>query len=277
MRRLKAIFLIPVFIVLLIGVAIAAYYLMLVPQMDKVKKAVTDWKTSRDAELAEEPKWQQHCDSQLTSAKKIFEDSYYFGQIQSQMPAIYDMKDFYAKNPRQGLVAWYQIMATGRLANELTRWANRFHLDMSKVEKFRYEGKLGYEEVLPAIKFVEVDFGEQQFVANGYPALLNKVQNQTGHGFFPLIITPSGDKISVTVDRSVRYNPKAPRLRMPFTAKAYFMTQGWDPNGGEMLQAREDAKAIILNPPKPDPPMPQPEPPPKLLWIADPPGFDNKY
>ena len=50
MRRLKAIYLIPVFIVLLIGAGVAAYYMMLAPQIQKVQTAQNSWKTSRDAQ-----------------------------------------------------------------------------------------------------------------------------------------------------------------------------------------------------------------------------------
>ena len=163
MRRIKAIYLIPVFLVLLIGAAAASYYFLFKPQLEKVDAARKAWEAERSACAQEEgpndSEYQKAFDEQALFSKQIYLDHYQFLEIQRTMPAIYNMKERYAGNPKAGIYEWYRIMGEGRMIRELDRWARSFHLPNSPKFEGIYTTTLGYEESLPSRKVVNIDFG----------------------------------------------------------------------------------------------------------------------
>jgi hypothetical protein len=275
LRKLKAIYLAPVFLIVLIGAGFALYHFMLLPQMDKVKKAQEDWKSSRDAAMAEEPKYVTALTTQVEQATKLINDYYAFHSVQNQMPQIYNMKELYSGREKEGLLAWYKTMGTGKMINELSRWSKGFHLQVP--HKYLFTGTLGYEDTLPGVKMIGVDFGKQTFHTRGYANLIQMVEARTGYGFFPLIITGSGDALTITVNRNhPRHTPEKPVLSMDYTARAYFMTRGWDPNTYTQAQTYlMEAKGLVENPPQPKPKRTAFDKPcPPILFVIQPKGVE---
>lgn len=255
MRRLKAIYLVPVALVLLIGAGFAFYYFLLDKQIAAVKVAQSDWTSARDACAASEGTYEQSLVNQRKAAQKIFEDYYRFRQVQNQMPAILNVKEVYGngsqQQKRQGLVYWYKVMGTGQLITELSRWAKGYKLPTPV--RFSYTGTLGYEDTFPSAKLVGINFGPQTFRAYGYANLLNQINRQTGYNYFPLVID-TGGKVSIKVDRSDRKNkPTAPALVMGYSAAGYFFTRGWDPMGPDAKKTVDDAKMLVQQNKQPEP------------------------
>jgi len=251
MRRLKAIYLVPVALILLIGAGFAFYYFLLKPQIEAEKTAQAAWMSARDAVKKAEPEYQASMQRQVDASRTFFNGYYTFHEIQAEMPNIIDVKDAPGfKDDRERLRYWYKVMGTGQLITELSKWANSFHFPADKTPKFSYSGTLGYEDTLPSAKFVTINFGSQQFFALGYASLLEKINRQTGYGFFPLIID-TGGKVNITVNRNhPLHTQKNPALTMPYTATAYFMTRGWDPKGPTAIDEVKAAKEIVDHPPQ---------------------------
>ena len=190
-----------------------------------------------------------------------------FHEMQETMPDIYDVKDaplneLLQKAPafkfdekwtdeRKKLYYWYYIMATGQLIRELNGWAKQFPLENSP--KFSFTGTLGNESTLPAVKMVGINFGQQKFQALSYAQLLKEINEQTGHGYFPLIID-IGNNITLNVDtHNPKYSSKTPALSLSYNATGYFFTRGWDPLGGDkaVQDMMDKAKALFTNPKMP--------------------------
>jgi hypothetical protein len=265
-KKLKAIYLIPVFLVLAIGLAVAGYYLFIVKQMQATKKAQTDWAAARDEMKKSCDGWQAALDQERTDAQKFREGYYAFHAIQDTMPDLYDYKAYFAlkykgmdekEQKRAILRDMYRMMGTPKLANELYRWARKYHVN--GVPQFKFtDGPMGYDDIVSSVQMVEQDFGPQKLYAHGYPALIEMVRRRTGYGFCPLIIAFDGGKIDITVDRdNPKSTVKAPIVSTTITAKGYFMTRAWDPAGetdavkgmldeAEKLLAGEAAKAPPL-------------------------------
>ncbi|MHB9132499.1 MAG: hypothetical protein ACYDBB_15620 [Armatimonadota bacterium] len=281
MRRImKIIYVLPVCIVLEIGLVLAAYFLGLVPQMEKVKKAQEAWKTEKKNLQAVESSYETNLQAQVTNATRLLDNYYTFRNIQNTMPNILNWKEYYAGNEDAGLIRWYQVMGTGQMITELTRWAKGFRLP-SQFD-FKFEGTLGYAETFPSAKIVGIDIPakkdspNQKFVARGYADLVNKVRMQTGYGYNPLIIKPAGDIITINVlSKDKRNKPNLPLLEMEYTAKAYFFTRGWDPNGKtaateEVTKARQLLDENQQGKLKPVPPLTEFEQKcPKILWYFE--------
>lgn len=269
MRRIKAIYLIPVFAILLVGAVFAEYYLLIVPQMKKTNDAQQAWQAAKKECEAEEPKYETNLKAQVENSKKLLDNYNTFHAIQNSMPKIYAMQSLYAGKERDGLRELYRMMSTPMLANELSRWVKGYHLKYNG--QFAFTGTLPFEDGLTDIKFIEIDFGEQTFVANGYADLVRKVQLTSGYGFFPLLIEPKEKIVTIKVDTSVPYNPKAPRLTMPYTAKGYMFTRGWDPNGPTAKDEVAKALALLKNPPVATPSRAGfDKPPPVMFWYFPP-------
>lgn len=237
MRRLKAIYLVPVFLVLMIGGAAAAYYFLFKPQLEKVKVARGAWETARATCMQEENGYQKALDDRAIAAKTIFDGYHTFSQIKDRMPNIVSMKDLPGYDDKQKLVMYYKIWATGAVVKELNRWARSFHLPSTPEFSFA-EATLGYEESLPSVKIISVPMGSQKYRVRGLPNLLNAIRRTTGVGYFPLIIQLDGGAAQIDV---IRNDPKSPGLEMSYSATAYFFTRGWDPMGPT---AKSDVKAL---------------------------------
>jgi hypothetical protein len=274
MRRLKAIYLIPVFLILLIGAAFAGHHFIIVPQVKKVATAQEEWKKAKEEAEKMEGEYQGHIDREIAAAKQTYNEYYIFHQIQNTMPNILNMAEVYADpRKREGLVRWYIILGKNLLAQELKAWARGFRL---KPPDIKFEGlTLGFEDSLPGIKLVEMDFDKQQFTAAGYTKLCNLIQEKSGYGFFPLIITPLGREgapgsILITIDQTRPYRESARVLQLSYSAKAYFMTRGWDPNGATAKDDVAKAQTILESPPQMEPPRSGPDKPcPPVLWIFE--------
>jgi len=248
MRRIKAIYLIPVFLVLLIGAAVASYYFLFKPQLEKVDAARKGWQTERDACVKEEQGYAVALQEKVQFAQIFFNDYYQFRAIQQQMPRVLNMKELYAGKEDQGLRVWYGIMGRGELIQELDRWVRSFHLPNPPT--FTYTGTMGYEESLPDRKMVNVDFGAKTFNVSGLRNLLNALCRVVGHDYYPMIISLPSDTASINIALSrddPRHNPQKPRLSMPYSATAYFLTRGWDPAGATAATDMNSARTIVLN------------------------------
>lgn len=241
MRRLKAIYLVPVFIVLIIGAAAASYYFLFKPQMEKVKAARAAWETVQKECQTEENGYQAALDERSVAAKAIRDGYYKFSYIKDKMPDIVSIKDLPGMDDKQKLVMYYKIWATGKIIKELNRWARSFHLPNTPTFEFA-EATLGYEETLPSVKIISVDFGAQTYQVRGYPNLLNAIRRTTGQGYFPLIITLPSDTVTVNV---IRHDPKVPALSMSYSAMAYFFTRGWDPMGPDAKKKVKELEPVI--------------------------------
>jgi hypothetical protein len=242
MRKLKAIYLIPVFLLLAIGLAAGGYYMMIVPAITKTKAAHTAWDEEKKKCPEDlETKWQQALDAERADAQKLYTDQLQFAYIQRTMPPI---ENFAATHPvtdasppeeqQKAIIDWYNLNTQPRVANIMRRWAAKFYT--GKVPNFLpdyFSGPLLMPgEAFPDVKIVEVDLGTQVITARGYQSLIAQIKKRTGYGFFPLIIKPAGEGLTITVDRNhPRGTAKLPVLSTTIAAKAYFMTQGWDPNG----------------------------------------------
>lgn len=251
MRRLKAIYLVPVFIVLMVGLGFAAYFLQLAPLMEKVKTARTNWEKERTAAKTAEPEYDKALDEQIASANQIYKGYWQFHQIQNRMPAIYNMKEMYTGKEKEGLVRWYTIMGTGQMIKEINTWSKKFQLSNSNVDlKIDAKQPMGYAETLPGAKMVLVDFGDQSAYSNGYAGLVHKIQKLTGYSYYPLLIAGEGGqpKFTIAVHRqSLRHRPQTPMLSMKYSAKSYFLTRGWDPNGAGAKAELEKLNPILID------------------------------
>lgn len=247
MRKLKAIYLIPVFLLLAIGLAAGGYYMMIVPAITKTKAAHTAWEDEKKKCTDDlETKWQQALDAERADAQKLYTSQKQFAYIQNTMPDIYNFATTHpdpASAPpevaQKALLEWYDLNTQPRVANKLRSWATKFYT--GKVPNFLpdyFNGPLLMPgESFPDVKIVEVDLGKQEIWARGYQDLIMQIKKRTGYGFFPMIIQPEGGEINITVHREhPKHTPKRPVLSTVITAKVYFMTKGWDPNG--------DAKAV---------------------------------
>lgn len=292
MRRIKAIYLVPVFLVLLIGAAAASYYYLFKPQLEKVDAARKAWEAERTACASEEgpnnSEYQKAFDEQALFAKQIWTDHYQFVEIQKTMPAIYNMAEFYKGREKEGLYEWYRIMGEGRLIRELDRWARSFHLPNSPQFEGIYKETLGYESSLPARKIVSIDFGSandpMRFNVRGFGNLLNAIRRVTGYRYFPMIMSLPNDTATVSIAlprNNPKHNPQSPLLTMPYTGTAYFMTQGWDPLGpdaeGQMAKYRELALKKVNAPPHRTDWDPQRGPCPPVLFFFQQPDMDGKW
>jgi hypothetical protein len=251
MRKLKAIYLIPVFLVLAIGLAAGGYYMMIVPQMAKTKTAQDEWKKAKEAcPTTKEDDWKVALEAKRKDAEKLWNDQQTFAAIQNQMPDIKNMAVVYAGKETDGIRAWYTMWSTPKMANELRRWGRKF--GTGKVPDIKFDGPLILpDESLPDVKIVEMDLGTQTLWARGYPDLISQLARRTGYGFCPMIVEPDGGAIKVTVHRNhPRHTVQKPVLSMTIKAKAYFMTRGWDPNGdaAAVAQLLEQAREAYSNP-----------------------------
>ncbi len=259
MRKIKAIYLLPVFVLLLGGAACGGYFGMISPQMQKTEAArgvwmqkINDWKQS-------EPKYKPALEERVKYAQSLYDGYSQFHMIQNTMPEVYDMAEMYPdpitdkkspKSKRIGLQRWYTIMATGQMVNEVNRWIRRFYLDKPPTVKIDPTKPMGYEETLPDKKVVTVDLGDQVYQGRGINDLCTKISKSIGYGYFPLIISLPGGNIDLHVDRNdPRHSQKLPFLSMKYGATGYFMTRAWDPKGADADKERDDAKVILLNPP----------------------------
>ncbi len=239
MRKLKAIYLIPVFFVLAIGLAAGGYYMMIVPQMAKTKTAQGEWKKAKDAcPTTKEDEWVKALEQERVDAEKLWNDAQTFAAIQNQMPDLSNMSVVYTGKPIEGIRAWYALWSTARVPNELRRFAAKFRT--GTVPTFTFDGPLLLpDETLPEVKIYEVDLGSETLWARGYGELINMLQRRTGYGFCPMVIEPAGGAVTVTVHRNhPRHTVQKPVLSMTFTAKGYGMTRGWDPNGDKAAVAQ---------------------------------------
>lgn len=247
MRRIKAIYLIPVCLVLLIGAAVASYYFLFKPQLEKVDQARKAWEAARAACAQEEGDYQKALDEQVVYAKQIFYDYHEFQEIQKTMPAVYNMKERFAGKEKEGIYEWYRIMGEGRMIRELNRWVRSFH--QPSAPTFTYSGTMGYENTLPSAKMVSVDFGSMKFSKRGLGNLLNSLRRVTGHNYFPMIISLPGDTATIQLDLArdnPAHDPNNPLLSLSYSATAYFLTQGWDPQGPGAAAAIEKYKQMAL-------------------------------
>ncbi|MHB9026879.1 MAG: hypothetical protein ACYC7E_22320 [Armatimonadota bacterium] len=272
LRRLKAIYLIPVFILLMVGAAVGLHFGVISPQIQKTKTAQAEWTQAKSDCKAVEGEYQNHLDAQVKHSTDLLNNFYTFHLIQNRMPNIYNMQKLYAGKQKQGLIEWYRIMGSGAMIKELNRWAKGYHVQ--NVPKFEFKGDLPFEDGLPAVNMVEVEFGAQTFTARGFQDLLDQVVRRSGYSYFPLLIEPEGGKVSIAVLRNDRrHHPSKPLLQMKYTCKGYFMTRGWDPN--DFTSESEDirkAKERIANPPQAEKArtewVPNGPPPNILLFIA---------
>jgi len=277
MRRIKAIYLLPVFILLLGGAACGGYFGLISPQMQKTQAARDAWKTAQQNEKTAEPRFQTTLDQRAKVAERLYYDFYNFHIIQETMPQVWSLATMYGKDEkskRDGLVRWYTIMGTGQMAAEVNRWIRKFYLSSPPTVVYD-KGPMGWEDSLPDKKLVSVDLGKQTFSGRGLPDLCNKILRSTGYNYFPLIIAMPGDTITLKVDRNdPRHSPKLPFLTLPYTATAYFMTRGWDPAGADAEKNRDTARDVLLKkasgglqaPKFP----PQPVDCPNVLWVMKP-------
>lgn len=273
MRRIKAIYLVPVFLVLLIGAAVASYYFLFKPQLEKVDAARNGWETERKAcETEEGPgnsEYQKAFDEQAMYAKQIYLDHYQFQEIQKTMPAIYNMKERFAGKEKEGIYEWYRIMGEGRMIRELDRWARSFHLPNPPQFQGIYQNTMGFETTLPSSKTVSIDFGTgatpMMFNVRGFGNLLNSVRRVTGYRYFPMILSLPGDTATIKIGLArtdPKHNPQSPMLSMQYSATAYFMTQGWDPMGADAESKMPGMRTLALSK--------QTAPPHRTEWIQAP-------
>ena len=234
MRRIKAIYLIPVFLVLLIGAAAGAYYFLFKPLLVKVDAARKEWDGERQTCLQAESGYDQTFKDRQTYARQIVVDYVNFHLIQNEMPNVKNMKEM-PGDEKKKLEDWYRIMGSGQLIAELTRWVNSFH--QPRPPTISYTGVMGYEATLPSAKVVSVEFDRQELRKRGFGNLTNAIRRMTGHRYFPLIID-MGDPVTVRVIRNVSiddpkksYDPNNPLLTTSYTPKAFLLTGGWDPMG----------------------------------------------
>ncbi|MHB9109729.1 MAG: hypothetical protein ACYDCO_21980 [Armatimonadota bacterium] len=258
MRRIKAIYLVPVFLVLLIGAAVASYYFLFKPQLEKVDAARQAWEAERKAcETEEGPggkDYQAAFDEQAMYAKQIYLDHYQFQEIQKTMPAIYNMKERFAGKEKDGIYEWYRVMGEGRMIRELDRWARSFHLPNPPAFEGIYGTTMGYEETLPSSKTVSIDFTgaagkPMMFNVRGFGNLLNSLRRVTGYRYFPMILSLPNDTATIKIGLArtdPRHNPQSPMLSMQYSATAYMMTQGWDPMGAGAEAKMAELRATAL-------------------------------
>lgn|GEM_PF-2157187 len=235
MRRIKAIYLIPVCLVLLIGGAVASYYLLFKPRLELVDKARADWDTARQACItvagAGDSEYKKALDQQEEFAIKIFEGYHMFRQIQNTMPEVYNMKTRFAGKEKEGVYEWYRIMGSGSMIRELNRWAKSFHLPNAPTVS--YSGTMGYDLPQDA-KMVSIDFGSMNFKVRGLSNLTNSLRRVTGYNYFPMIVSLPGDTATIKLNpdlprTSPYFDPNNPSLTMSYSAKAFFLTRDWDP------------------------------------------------
>lgn len=277
MRKLKAVYLIPVFVVLAIGLAAGGYYMMIVPQITKTNTAQKTWNDAKTAcPETMETEWAAALEAQRTDAKKLWDDQQTFAAIQAQMPEIYDMAVVYGgeddASKKKAMNAWYELMSKPTLANRLRRWASRFYFGKLPDFNAGFTGPLLFpEEKLPDVKMVVVDLGTQTLWSRGYSDMINQVRRRNGYGFSPLIIQPGGGKITITVHREhPRHTVAKPVLSMDVSGSAYLMMQGWDPNGDKLAvqDLLDQAQDVWVN---------QRKTTPRRKAFADPKTVPDKY
>ena len=278
LRRIKAIYIIPVALVLLIGAAIGSFYVLFKPQMEKVDAARKTWDDAKKAAQAAEGGYQASIDDQVKYSGLILKGFKNFHQIQDTMPQIDNLKEVYTGKDRDGLRAWYKMWGTGQYIGELNHWVQGFHLQTDKPITFSFsKDKLGYEDTLSSLKLIEVPFGTIKFEKKGYNNLLNAIAQTTGYGYFPLIIDSSeGGSFTVELPKDARksysHDPKNPICSISLTAKGYFFTRGWDPVGTSAAKdLTAKATAVIETPPQVKKGRTEfSEPCPTVLWIFPP-------
>lgn len=199
MRRLRAIYFFPLFVLLIASAVIGGYKMLLVPEMEKVKNIRAEWETERKAMESVLGQYPSHLQQQLNAANMIvnaYDNGY--AKIQSGMPDIKNIPSNYADQYEQ-LRYLYQLMGSDKLIRELSKWARGFKLEHTP--SFAFSGTLGFESSIPNLSIVHVTFPRQRVRAKNIDQLISEIQRTSGYGYFPLYM------------KTIAYDPEA------FTAK----------------------------------------------------------
>ena len=264
LHRIKAIYIIPVALVLLLGVAYGGYSSLFTPAMKKVTDARKAWEDAKKASDDAESGYQGSIDDQGKYAHQIIEGHTRFKYIQDTMPNIPNFTEKYNGKDNEALREIYRILGTGEWITTMNQWVKTFH--MPNTPKFDFSKELkdktlsfSYKDMVPAtMKLVEVDFPDMHFEAKGYTALLNQIASVTGYGYFPMIIDSKDGTYNIEVTKRKgwsgdprkdwKHDPKMPLLKTnDFTCKAYFFTKDWDPCA-DVKGVIEKAQAVIDHP-----------------------------
>ena len=200
MKRFKAIYLMLILGFLWIGAAVAAYMLLLSPEIQLTKDAATKYESA----LGE-------MNSAITTAQTAYQNygvdlqafvdkNNRFHKIQETQPAIYSMSERFEKSrglamdgmpmDQKGLRLLYQWMAAKKYTNELRKWVRGYNVKFENDFVYNFNtGPMGYEDTFTSVRLVEVNFGTQEMVAFGYQDLLSKINQRTGYKYFPMIIS----------------------------------------------------------------------------------------
>jgi hypothetical protein len=181
--------------VLWVGAGVAAYFLILGPENQKLAAASSAYETAKQAVPA---------DNAIASAKKAYTDNSrvlleqhaLFVAIQERMPDIYDMTAKYT-DQREGLRVQYQLMGTQKLIKALKSWTKGYKL--GNPVQYSFTGTEGFEPLLTDVKMVKVPFSDQTFTAVGYSDLIHKVKQSYGYKNFPLIMATASKPTTLPV------------------------------------------------------------------------------
>lgn len=190
MRRWRALYFLPLFVVLNVAAIIAGYKLLLVPEIENVKKARAGWETERTAMESSLQVYKKYLDDQVKYSQAIltaYNDG--FTKLQAGMPPIANVNGLYP-NKKDALAAYYRMMGQGYFVRELSKWARGYKLANTPTFSFDPNSTLPFEDGLPDTKIVNVDFGRQRFKAKTLQELVGMIQNSSGYKYYPLAIKP---------------------------------------------------------------------------------------
>lgn len=200
MKRFKAIYLILILAFVWIGAAVAAYMLLLSPEITKTKEEGTKYDTALSEMNTSITAAQAAYGNYASDLQTFVTRNNRFHEIQETQPDIYSMTERFDKSrglamdgspiDQKGLRLLYKWMAAKKYTSELRKWVKGYNVSFQNDFAYNFSaGPMGFEDTFTAVRLVEVDFGQQDMVAYGYPELLNKINDRTGYKYFPLLIS----------------------------------------------------------------------------------------
>lgn len=190
MRRIRAIFFLPVFVVVLVAAVIAGFKMLIEPARKAAADARVKWEGERSAMDRDLKLYPDYLRAQITASEMLL-GAYDggFKKIQNGMPQIYNIPAKYA-TPQQRLTYLYDLMGSDQLLRELNKWAKGFGLKHTPT--FAFTGTLGFENTVSDLGIVSVKFDRQRIRAKSIDQVLATIQKSSGYGYYPLFIKPVG-------------------------------------------------------------------------------------
>lgn len=188
MKKFKALYLIIIYAVLVIGLGVAAWMMVLVPKHVAWKKEYTSWQTASASIQNTQGTIATAKGAYTANATALINNYKQFNALLATMPRIDDLGAVYSTSKDDALRAYYSIITTGAWDKEAKRWVSGFKLK-NPIAFSAYSGTPGFDSsIIQDIQMVNLGFSQQTITGYGFRDLLNKIRVLNGYSSFPLII-----------------------------------------------------------------------------------------